>query len=460
MATETPTPTPNTKAVTLSAPGPRTKVPGVEEAQEIVARWERELADHADGEDGGSVAAVPTKIDLSGRAWVLDSLNVLRPFLEKHVGTIEVLKIDDILVARPTEEGLATYSFFNEVFGKSESARVTHLYLQDNAMGTRGHEALKDLLQAPTLRVVNLYNCGIAEEVAKSLCEEVLPLVAPHLVALHLGRNQIGPVGARHFGEILFPKCESLQVLSYDGCRPNREGTQYICSGIAKMTAARPGTLRELNLPDCLFGDGSEPDDGVGDLAAALRCSPNLVKLNLNDGSLGVDGLTSVIDALSSASPPLEVLDVGAMELGLEGAETLSSFIRTKLASTLQELNVETNELEDDGLEKLLEALTECEQLQVLNVSENLLGEKGWSLLVSNRLPNLKVLRCKENEEEDVDPDVVAQLRAMYPRVVVDEEDEHKDKQPAAAVGDGGGAGGDADALVDELAQAMGGAQI
>lgn len=416
--------------ITLSARGPRELV-SVEEAATILARWQQQL----EGED-----IIVNKLDLSCRVWTVPALQVLQPVLEQIKPTLEDLVLDDIIASLPTEEGLATLEFLSEVFEDSPCLKA--VYLDDNALGTRGVEKLRKILSNRYLKILSFYNDGMSLEVAQALLALLLPH-AHNLTHLALGRNQIGK-GAEQVADLV-RGCENLETFAYNGSRPLKAGSLQICKALANLK-----NLQTLNLEDTVLGDGQEGEnDGVHHLCICLRQNPNMRKLILNDSGLKADGVSMVLEALGASRAPLEYLDLGIIDLGSEGCEYVVTYLQDCGAS-LVELHLENNELDDDCITTLLPGLRACTNLQVLNLSENFdIGEDGLRRLAEERIPSLQKLLLKEIE---VDDDVLQELKNAYRRVVLDDEQEAEEEEVGKEVANEGD--------VDDLAAALGAANI
>jgi Ran GTPase-activating protein (RanGAP) involved in mRNA processing and transport len=364
-------------------------------AEELVAQWQEQL-----------VPDLPIILDLSCRVWRKDCLDVLQQFLQSIKSRIHTLKIDDIIAGLLTEDGLASLAFFNDVF--SNSTRLQVLHLDDNALGIRGVELLRDLLQLP--HTLTLENTGLSRE-------SLLVLqVRPDLQAIRLGRNQIGPQGAEVVGTRL-PQWQHLQILQYNGCRPLEQGTKAICQGLAENTRGNPN-LGDINVMDSELKSGDDPEHPIHDLCAAISQSPHLQTLNVVDCSLQPDGLELLLTALTESRAPLTSLKVSGNELEAAGMEHLTEYLLQQ--DTLECLEIATNEIEQEGLEHLLPYLQQTTSLRELNLSENCLESDAVQLLLQHKIVNLETLIITETE---MTRKQAQQLRAMYATVVVDEED-------------------------------------
>lgn len=424
-------------SATLSAPGPRTVV-DEETAGQILAQWENQLAESD---------ATITTLDLQCRPWPAATLEVFRPLLTRLAPSIKVLQLDDIIASLQTEAGLATLGFFADVFAESP---LEALYLSDNALGIRGCDILRPLITRPSMQHLYFNNCGMSKEVADVFLE-TLDTTAPHLRSIGLGRNQMGAEGAARLGDLV-QRCERLQTLDYFGSRPLKAGTLALCKGLAACVGAGHADLRELDLNDANFGSGEEEEqDGILPLCEAIRGSPNLEKLIVTDGELEAEGVTRLLEALTASGAKLRYLDMGCLEIAAEGAEALAEYCQSVVADSLEELHLETNELEDEGTSILMPALVSCTKLRVLNLSENAISTDGFQAIIDNRIPNLQKLVLRGNDDEvQEQEDVIEQLRSLYPVVILDDDDE----EPAVAVGAA------AEQAIDDLADMLGSAQI
>lgn len=435
--------------ILLKVGGARTVVE-VEEAMQILGRFRDDLEQHGDCHT----------LDLSCRAWRVDSLKVLEPIFLQVKDTLINLKIDDIIVSLPTAEGLATFEYLAVVF--SDAPALKWVNLNHNAIGSRGIASLLPLLTNTSVTTFLFENCGLAEADCASFRDLLAsPSSSRQLQELSLSRNQMGSKGAEYIGEILGnANATGLQSFSYAGCRPMRKGTMKLCAGLKKLSenCGASGTkLISLDLSDFGLGSGDEDDDPVFHLCTVLENSPNLQKLNLRDGELQISGLKLILDALQKSGAALTLLDLGAIgELGEEGGELFADFLLSMCPTSLslQELYLDTNELGDDGVAKVITGIAgACRALQVLDISENELVDVVTCLLC-NPIPTLLTLKLLENPDMETGVDF-RKLLGMYKEVTVDEDSDV----------DGGGKGEENENAergnsVDALADALGSAHL
>jgi Ran GTPase-activating protein (RanGAP) involved in mRNA processing and transport len=377
--------------------GPRTEM-SVAEATECILECRRFMR--------SIPGAFVHTLDLSCRKWPLSTLEdeAIAPFLEEISTTVVILKLDDIIAGLETDEGFATLAFLARTFRDSP---VEELCLNDNALGTRGFEILRDLIS----RAQRLYleNTGIAEKDAASLREIV---DTSRLTALSTGRNQMSIGGAQCVGAMLATS-QNLVSFNYKGSRPLSEGTTHLCQGLATLSETNHGVVY-LNLHDgMLINDAS-----VDFLVTFLKNSPHLQTLILRDCELKSSDVVKILNALEGAH--LAVLDLGGNDQVGEVAQELGAFLKRQVFS-LQELHVDTCELTQEGLACILVPFTGYEtSLKKLVLDENGIDQAAGKVLLINRIKSLEFLSLMDNTELPLQ--YAKQLDAMYPTVERDED--------------------------------------
>ena len=283
--------------IKLQVGGDRSIVITDKEAQLILKRFEKE----AEGKE------VMT-IQLNSRSWTLGAVEFMHPFLKQIAGSVRILNLEDCIAGRRTEEGLKVTELLAQAF---ESSDLIDINLSDNAMGPRGLLRVKPLFDNSHLQRLFLSNCGLSTESMEMLRDSIVAddcRIAQSLTHIVLDKNMIGVEGAKVVSSFL-SKCKNLEYFSYVGCRPEAEGTKYICEGIHELSESGPLELYHLDLDDCTIG--STPEDAVGPLSVALTHSPKLQYLSLRGGDLEVDGLEILVSALKKSRPKLSHLLLG-----------------------------------------------------------------------------------------------------------------------------------------------------
>ena len=141
------------------------------------------------------------------------------------------------------------------------------------------------------------------------------------------------------------------------------------------LASMQPGSLRTLDLSDSMFGG----ETGVA-LADALRNHNQLAHVSLSDSGIEEDGLEAVLEALSeeSTAPEMASLNLSCLELGVDHCDALVSIVRSKKTS-LVDLTLDDNEFDSEGACALAAALTEsgCAVKGTLRIRSNMMGSSG-----------------------------------------------------------------------------------
>lgn len=133
--------------------------------------------------------------------------------------------------------------------------------------------------------------------------------IANSLTELVLDRNMVGVNGAEIVGEFL-PDLKKLEYFSFKGCRPNAEGTQFLCQGLMNLTKDSNHSLRRIDLEDCTFGEGEEDSDPIFPFCKAIAKCRQLQYLNIADGALEISGIKLLVSALNESMAKLSHLNL------------------------------------------------------------------------------------------------------------------------------------------------------
>jgi Ran GTPase-activating protein (RanGAP) involved in mRNA processing and transport len=403
---------PHVNSIVLRVGGDRTVVE-LAEATDIAQRWARALEN-----------ATCHTLDVSGRAWRVQVLQVLEPLLERIALTVHTLKIDDITASLETSLGLATFEYIAQIFGGAPNLRRVNL--DDNAIGQRGVERLLPLLKNVHVTDWSLENTGLGAEDGLVLCEALVETndndtMSCRLQALRTGRNRMGTEGAQHLGTLL-SHCTELVVFAHAGASPLPPGAAALLQGLATMTTScgPSGTrLQHLDLSDCTM---SEPR-ALDHFCAILEHSPRLQVLCVRDSGLDATALQRVLEAVSASGAGLVTLDVGALEsLGTTGGVVLRNFLSSSVATqwSLQHLMVDLNELANDGVAAVAAGAAQCRALQTLNLEDSEIERAGGLALLRNPIATLHTLCLEDNV--DLPASIAAQLQRLYTSVKIDED--------------------------------------
>lgn len=153
------------------------------------------------------------------------------------------------------------------------------------------------------------------------------------------------------------------------------------------------------NLEILDLSDNPIEDDGISSLIpyfveASERHSP-LADLSLGDCDLSCNGVTQLLDVLSTLKNPLHSLSIAHNELGSQAAGPLGKFLRT----FIRVLNVEDIGLGSSGFLKLQEDMPEEVKLVSINISKNRgrLETANFLLKLMSKAPELLVVNAAYN---------------------------------------------------------------
>jgi len=102
-----------------------------------------------------------------------------------------------------------------------------------------------------------------------------------------------------------------LEYFSFNGCRPGTEGTKFLCDGLMELANNSKCALRRVELEDCTFGSGEEDSAPIIPFCSAIAKCSQLQRLNMNDGSLEIEGIKHLVSALKESRARLTHLSLG-----------------------------------------------------------------------------------------------------------------------------------------------------
>ena len=137
--------------------------------------------------------------------------------------------------------------------------------------------------------------------------------------------------------------------------------------------------LTTIVINSCVWGD-----EGARLFALALGSSTNksLRSVTLCNVNISEEGMADIITALSMY-PHLKRLHFERNHLRTNGCVALATLLRCS-ATKLQYLNISNNEIDDEGIEALVPALTNCSCLEDLHLLSNpSITTRGWQSLAT-----------------------------------------------------------------------------
>ncbi|XP_050958474.1 NACHT, LRR and PYD domains-containing protein 12-like isoform X22 [Labeo rohita] len=253
---------------------------------------------------------------------------------------------------------------------------LKELDMSDNNLQDSGVRKLQDGLENTncTLEKLRLSNCGISEDGYKALAL-ALRSNPSHLIELDLTGNDPGLSGVKELTDLLQdPNCQLkiLRFLSFDA--------DEACQFLTGVTCKNLLLLRELNLSGrelgdtrvnqiaallqdrhcklntLLLNDSNLTDKSCPALAAVLGSDTSLKELNMNNNNLQDSGVNHLCTGLKSLNCKLEILRLSDCSITEEGYKALASALRSN-PSHLIELDLTGNDPGQSGVKELNDLL-------------------------------------------------------------------------------------------------------
>mmetsp|Transcript_19024 Transcript_19024/g.34580 ORF Transcript_19024/g.34580 Transcript_19024/m.34580 type:complete len:765 (-) Transcript_19024:460-2754(-) len=210
-----------------------------------------------------------------------------------------------------------------------------------------------------------------------------LIMKSPHIVHLDISSNDISPEGsAKVIRKVVnHPSIVSLDISSHEGLHRNRLGSKG-CEPLVKLLSANP-ILAFLNL-----GGTSITPEGLHLLSRGLNGNKSLVVLNLSNNSISGRYFEEFCRTICSTS--LQELSIASNHLDDDDMEPLASMLMAGFESVaiLKKLDLSRNRIGPLGIGVIYNALKSNAQLRHLNLERNPLGPTSISNLTSFLLDN------------------------------------------------------------------------
>ncbi|XP_050961017.1 ribonuclease inhibitor-like [Labeo rohita] len=286
---------------------------------------------------------------------------------------------------------------------KSNPSHLRELNLSWNKLGDSGVKNLSDLLMNTQFKLekLDLCNCSITEKQCLILTS-ALKSNPSHLRELNLSWNQIKNTGVNHLCDVLKDSHCKLERLRLSDCSITEEGYKALASALRSnpshlieldLTGNDPGQsgVKELNDllqdPNCQLKTlrflGPAADEACQYVTGIVGKNPLLLReLNLSEHELGDTRVNQIAALLQDKHCQLNTLMLRDCGLTEENCSCLATVLRSN--SSLKELDMSNNNLQDSGVKKLQTGLenTKC-TLEKLRLSDCSITEEGYKALAS-----------------------------------------------------------------------------
>lgn len=291
--------------------------------------------------------------------------------------------------------------------------QLRSLRLSKNALSAQSAPAVARIVNCtPTLEQLDLSDNDIRTDGLASLVEDALALDSCPLTTLNLCGNKLG---CKHAASILLRANRSIHTLLLGHNRLGAKGIKEVAS-VLHQSAVLHLDLTQNQLDD----------RAAGLLSKALdpRTSPDckLQSLNLNNNKIRYKGAYHLADAfVKGNNTTLRSLNLSDNFIEAEGAEAFGVVLR--FSHTLQELNLSRNKVGDDGIILIAQGLRENKDsgLKRLDLSWNGIKDQGAGLL-ADMLKDNSVLTYLNLRSNFICDEGIQKLAQALPSVISLEE--------------------------------------
>ena len=250
--------------------------------------------------------------------------------------------------------------------------------LRGNKLGEAGHQLAQSIRSwgdEPPLQALQLYNCSLTATASLELVQSLSS--CRHLTVLNLGENKLGETGHQLAQSIRsWGDNPPLQDLDLHNCSLSVTASLEL---VQSLSSCRH--LTALNLGENKLG---EPGHQLAQSIKSWEDEPPLQKLYLSNCSLSATASLELVQSLSSCRH-LTALNIGKNKLGEAGHQLAQSIRSWGDEPPLQQIWLHNCSLAGTASLELLQSLSSCRQLTVLDLRGNKLGEAGHQLAQSIR---------------------------------------------------------------------------
>uniref|UniRef100_A0A672L988 Si:ch211-213a13.2 n=1 Tax=Sinocyclocheilus grahami TaxID=75366 RepID=A0A672L988_SINGR len=230
------------------------------------------------------------------------------------------------------------------------------------------------------LKILNLRDCGLTEESCSALATVLRSNSS--LKDLDMSNNNLQDSGVKKLQNGLENTNCTLEKLRLRCCDMKHKG----CSALTSALKSNPSHLRELSLSENKLGDSGVKN--LSDLLMNPQCKLEI--LHLCECSITEEQCLILTSALKSNPSHLRELDLSENKIENKGVNYLCDVLKDSLCK-LERLRLNDCNLTDKSCSALATVLGSDTSLKELNLSNNNLQDSGVKLLCTG----LKNIQCK-----------------------------------------------------------------
>ncbi|KAI5630264.1 NACHT, LRR and PYD domains-containing protein 12 isoform X19, partial [Silurus asotus] len=279
-------------------------------------------------------------------------------------------------------------------------SHLTELDLSENTLGNAGVIQISTLLKTPSckLHTLLLSDCNIKHEGYAALTEALRSNPSSPLRELDLRGNHPGESGVKEIRNLMNDpeyKLKTLRLLKSPDAQKS-----YL--HLREVLGINPILQTDLDLSGKIEGDS-----GVEHLSALLKdphCRPE--KLQLSECNMTVKGCSALLEALRSESSTLRELNLSKNRIQDSGVKLLSAELKRKHCK-LETVRLSDCSITEEGYTALAEALRSnpSSHLKELDLRGNDPGASGVKKLIeiqkNHKLETLRLYKEGSIKEDD-----------------------------------------------------------
>uniref|UniRef100_A0A672L3A3 Si:ch211-213a13.2 n=1 Tax=Sinocyclocheilus grahami TaxID=75366 RepID=A0A672L3A3_SINGR len=278
------------------------------------------------------------------------------------------------------------------------NSSLKDLDMSNNNLQDSGVKKLQNGLENTncTLEKLRLNKCNLTDKSCSALAAVLGS--DTNLKELNMNNNNLQDSGVKLLcSGLKSVKCE-LEILRLRCCDMKHKG----CSALTSALKSNPSHLRELSLSENKLGDSgvknliivlflsvfslcecSITEEQCLILTSALKSNPShLRELDLSENKIENKGVNYLCDVLKDSLCKLERLRLNDCNLTDKSCSALATVLGSD--TSLKELNLSNNNLQDSGVKLLCTGLKNIQcKLEILRLSDCSITEEGYKALAS-----------------------------------------------------------------------------